>query len=75
MHQFNNFDGLFLRLRADKEIPTGEKLEMAKTYFALYQAKISTAIQSSDELKRHLDLLKLIQIEKEYYQGLLLAQK
>ena len=75
MEQFNNFDDLFARLRLDEEVPTEKKAEMTETYFDIYQEKVHMSTQSSDELKRHLDQLEKIKIEKDYYKGLLLEQK
>lgn len=75
MEKFSNFDALFSRLRADKEVPVEKKAEMTEAYFDIYQEKVHTTTQSSDELKRHLDQLEKIKIEKEYYRGLLLEQK
>lgn len=75
MEQFRNFDDLFKQLREDKEVPLEKKAEMTEMYFDIYQEKVHTTTQSSDELKRHLDQLEKIKIEKEYYKGLLLEQK
>lgn len=75
MEQVRNFDDLFRQLREDKEVPPEKKAEMTETYFDIYQKMIHTTIQSSDDLKRHLDQLEKIKIEKEYYNSLLLKQK